>query len=293
MKDLLQIEAGGVWAVVSLAVAAAFLIGLYLFCHYLLMRSGKKKGLTKSWMAFVPFACDFYRARITSWRPVSALFIGWFPLLLASASAVGALLIKAGVLKIIFFSVAGALLLTGIVFSRVWKFRFYKAFGYSGAYAVATLLPPLIIISLAADARIALESEKVESEPEKATGKVYGSLAPKPEPEIKAPTGKSASIKFLSGKLAGKRWEIEPGKTIVIGRGANCNIVLESSEEHVSRVHCSVAFDASDDRYIVTDRSSAGTYVGNGIKLEPGQATSIPRGAEIYLATQTNKFILE
>lgn len=276
-------------AVIIASVAIGIVVlATYLFSHYLLMRTGRNRGVKNSWMAFVPFACDFYRVRITEWKKISALVIGWFPVTVAASFTVAAMVIGNSTVKLILFIFAGLVSLGGLVFATLWKVNFYKAFGFSGAYAAAAFIPPFNVASVVADVRIALDFG------------LNDPITEKKAPEEAAPVVdlgvqqvKSASVRFICGALAGRSIVINGTKAYTVGRAPDCDIVVPASEEHISRVHCTIAFDSVCGRYVVTDRSSAGTYIGNDMRLESNKPTQIPRGASIYLATKENTLILE
>lgn len=96
-------------------------------------------------------------------------------------------------------------------------------------------------------------------------------------------------IVCTGGEFNGANFDIING--IVIGKDANrCNIVLNNST--VSRVHCVIKYNKKNDIYIVCDRSSNGTFLANGTKLERGIETELKSGTEIYFGEPRESFYL-
>ena len=79
----------------------------------------------------------------------------------------------------------------------------------------------------------------------------------------------------------------------VIGRdGKQCNIVIVEENSKVSRKHCSINYDYSNDEYIVTDYSSNGTFLNNGTKLDYNAPVSLPSGTILLIGDRSNMFRL-
>lgn len=94
-----------------------------------------------------------------------------------------------------------------------------------------------------------------------------------------------------SGDYAGAEFELSDGETLVLGRDpAMCSIVFE--DYNVSRQHCAIRYNAAENRYYVTDLSSNGTFLEDGIRLQPQTETAVERGEKVYLSNQKDVFIL-
>lgn len=94
-----------------------------------------------------------------------------------------------------------------------------------------------------------------------------------------------------SGDYAGAEFELSDGETLVLGRDpAMCSIVFE--DHNVSRQHCAIRYSAAEDKYYVTDLSSNGTFLEDGIRLQPQTETAVERGEKIYLSNQKDVFTL-
>jgi len=65
---------------------------------------------------------------------------------------------------------------------------------------------------------------------------------------------------ILEGEQAGQRWTID-GDEFVVGRGANCNLVLP--ERQVSREHIRIYMDANENFYLQDLGSKNGTWVNS------------------------------
>lgn len=103
----------------------------------------------------------------------------------------------------------------------------------------------------------------------------------------------AGGIAFSSGSCAGYEIPITAGEMVVIGKDpAQCSVIIDRSYKKVSRVHCMVEYDAAQDLYIVTDRSTNGTNVVGGMRLQPGSASLFARGAVLNLAGTDNIFRL-
>jgi len=92
-------------------------------------------------------------------------------------------------------------------------------------------------------------------------------------------------IKVLTGNMEGCQFELEDGKNYTIGKDENlANILLDSSYNMVSRVHCNITYNAKFDKYFFIDCSSNGTYYENGTRLTKNTRTPIARGTVLKLA---------
>jgi len=82
--------------------------------------------------------------------------------------------------------------------------------------------------------------------------------------------------------IQGDKWLIPENTDITIGRAKNkCYIAL--ADKGVSRVHCVIRFDSSKQVFILTDRSSGGTYLKNGRMKQNVPHTLLP-GEKFILA---------
>lgn len=97
-------------------------------------------------------------------------------------------------------------------------------------------------------------------------------------------------VMVQSGRLAGQRYRIEG--SVKIGRdGSQCNIVYPTDTAGVSGTHCEV-FLQNGNVYLRDLKSSYGTFLGNGMRLQPGVAIMVTVGSTFYLASPENTFIV-
>ena len=99
----------------------------------------------------------------------------------------------------------------------------------------------------------------------------------------------SGTIKVLAGSMRGAEIPIRDGETLWIGKDAkSCNVVFDPSFTHISRMHCSVTYNAQSDRYIVVDESTNGTYLENGTRLPKHERRPLSPGTTLRLAKDGN-----
>lgn len=121
--------------------------------------------------------------------------------------------------------------------------------------------------------------------------------APAPAP-VSAPPAtdktKTAYVRSLSMQHNGMRTKIGADR-ILIGRNrADCAIAFKEGTPGVSGKHCSVSYDSASSDFIITDlRSSYGTFLQNGKKLEPGTPHHLRAGDRFYLGDSENLLVLE
>ena len=175
------------------------------------------------------------------------------------------------IVSTIFKGLAFAVPVTFIIFLRAEKSEVSAG---AGLWANAVLL--LIAFVLALTAAIMLPKKRNENQ---------GTVMDTPPA--------AGGIAFSSGSCAGYEIPITAGEMVVIGKDpAQCSVIIDRSYKKVSRVHCMVEYDAAQDLYIVTDRSTNGTNVVGGMRLQPGSASYLQRGAVLNLAGTDNIFRL-
>ena len=83
----------------------------------------------------------------------------------------------------------------------------------------------------------------------------------------------------------GDKWIIPAGMDMAIGRSTDrCNIVLDDTD--VSRIHCTIRYESKSGLFVLTDKSSNGTFLQDGSRLDrdvphtiaPGEKFLIPGG---------------
>ena len=75
----------------------------------------------------------------------------------------------------------------------------------------------------------------------------------------------AAKLIFVNGPFRGKSIALQPGRTLVIGRGVDADLAFD--DDILSRKHCIVMATECGTRFFVEDLSSAnGTFV-NGARI--------------------------
>ena len=77
------------------------------------------------------------------------------------------------------------------------------------------------------------------------------------------------------------------GDTVFFGRDPQrCQLVFDEKDDTVSRVHCSVRYDAERDCFTLENYSGNGTFLADGRRLEDGDAADLHSGDRFYLVDQ-------
>lgn len=115
-------------------------------------------------------------------------------------------------------------------------------------------------------------------------------------PQAPAPAvQKRAMLRSMSNQHNGMTVAVHAGSHVMIGRDpANCKVVFSEGTEGVSGRHCSVTFDEASNEFILTDlRSTYGTFLLNGQKLNPNVPYRLKAGDGFYLGVKDNSFRVE
>ena len=93
----------------------------------------------------------------------------------------------------------------------------------------------------------------------------------------------------LSQEMLAAKLQVEG---VNIGRDASmCQIVLPLDSPKVSRSHCNLRYSYEDRTFILTDLASAnGTYLLNGVQLNPKAPTGLACGTKFYLGDESTSF---
>ncbi|MCD8157902.1 MAG: FHA domain-containing protein, partial [Clostridiales bacterium] len=99
------------------------------------------------------------------------------------------------------------------------------------------------------------------------------------------------SLISVNGPLAGMIYVISEGG-LTIGRDAlSCQVVLPSSQQNISKIHCLVTYNPMSKMFVINDRRSTyGTYLQNGTKVDPSRPMAVSSGTRFYLASRNNIF---
>lgn len=100
-------------------------------------------------------------------------------------------------------------------------------------------------------------------------------------------------VTVLSGPLSGRHFFLPRDGVVYIGKAKQAGVRLPVAYEKVSRLHCSVQYQADLNRYFVVDCSSNGTYLSAHNRLQRGKRTAIAPGTELFLADEGCRIRLE
>lgn len=93
-------------------------------------------------------------------------------------------------------------------------------------------------------------------------------------------------IQITNGSMNGFSVPIKDGETLYLGKDSKfANLVFTNDYQKVSRMHCTVTFDAKTKKYYVTDCSSNGTYLIGKKRLVKGKRTPVNKNTVLILAT--------
>lgn len=112
------------------------------------------------------------------------------------------------------------------------------------------------------------------------------------KPVQKTVSKQSRVLVGVDGPLKDKRFKLEAGKSLYIGRDRKkCTVVFPDKTPGVSGVHCKISFDGS--KATITDlKSSYGTAV-DGRKLTPNSPIILHRGLPVDIGSKNNRFTLQ
>lgn len=155
-----------------------------------------------------------------------------------------------------------------------------------GAAALLLIIAVVIILFVRNKKKADQQREEMEKNTREAIESVRNSI---PAPVVKKPYVRSLSPQHHNQKVS-----LSSGQ-IIIGRNqSDCAIVFSSNTPGVSGRHCSLSYDASTEDFILTDlKSTYGTYLQNGQKLNPLVQYRLRSGDRFYLGKQDNLLVVE
>ena len=304
-------------------------ISLYVLSAFKWQLIGRKAGLQKDWMPFVPFARTVYKLSIVD-EPVWRMFFK------------DGFVLYAGLLSWIIvaindewqtFAVVLVVLyaLCYITYNIFFRYKYYTAHNIKPHLALSLLVPPVFPVLQVTDyliafsrlypftgegtSRVIMDAVDVPQMKD-SRGNVIpvtqamkpsdrgapweaGSKPPPAASPVAAPAGGgagsgAASITGMSGMYTGQTIPLVPNDEMIIGRdNAMCNLIVDQNAEKVSRRHCGVIFNPGQGVYMVTDYSSNGTFIDGGNRLVANMPTALRRGAIITLGNRENRFKLD
>ncbi|MBQ8827542.1 MAG: VWA domain-containing protein, partial [Clostridia bacterium] len=100
-------------------------------------------------------------------------------------------------------------------------------------------------------------------------------------------------IRVLSGPLKDAVIPIKDNETLYLGKDSKvANVVFSREYTKVSRLHCTVTYNHSQNRYFITDCSKNGTYLFGTQRLEKGKRTAVVEGTRITLANDECEIVI-
>lgn len=154
---------------------------------------------------------------------------------------------------------------------------------------VAVVLIAIVVI-------VATKGKKGKSQPSAAepadnAGAAQPVLQQTPQPMIQP---KTAMIRSLSAQHNGMSYPIGTAPVLIGRDAANCTIAYREGTPGVSGRHCTVAWNPDTEEFLITDlRSTYGTFLVNGQKLEPNVPYRCRAGESFYVGEATNVLRVE
>jgi len=303
--------------VILVILTVIMLVALYVVSAFKWQFIGRKAGLQKDWMPFVPFARTVYKLSIVDevwWRMFfkdGFWFYAWLLITLINAISGYRGLTFAVVLSTLYG-------LCCLAYNVYYRYKFYVAHNIRPHLSLCLLIPPLFSIIEVWDYLIAFgrnypftgegtsramldvmdvpQLKDARGNPVPVTQAMKpGSGAPWVADKA-APAGGSSvscSLAGLSGMYAGQTIPMAPNEELIIGRDAAlANVIVDQNADKISRKHCGIRFDQIRNSYTVTDYSSNGTYIDGESRLVANVPTTIQRGAVINLGNREHRFRL-
>lgn len=291
---------GMLLATIAILAAIGFFIAAWGFCGFTRRNIGRKAGLTKDWMAFVPFARTVYFLEVVGeqwWKMfIFEMWALWFALILWIFDLFN------NDTMMTFGVILSALYLVGVVIYKVYfRIKLCKAFNMKPELALGAAATCWGVLFLRRVFECMIAYTDLFQFGEQRSQRGFGEVTmpgPKVAPGMAASGGRRAvaggcSLSGLSGMYAGQEIPMAANDDIIIGRDASfCNIIISEKAEKVSRKHCVIRFDSARSTYTVTDCSSNGTYIDGGSKLPANIPTPVSPGTVIYLGNRENRFKL-
>lgn len=162
------------------------------------------------------------------------------------------------------------------------------------------VIPIAVVAAVVVIAAVVVLSKKKKAAPAAvgaSTAKAAPTAAGKGIFAAKAPAGQSAQRAFIRSLAAQHNGlaVVVKDTPVLIGRDPNgCKVVYAEGTAGVSGRHCSVSFDAAAGEFVITDlRSTYGTFLMNGQKLNANSPCRIKPGSEFYVGDRANAIRVE
>ena len=294
--DNVEFISMGIWLTCIVLVLAS-----YVFSGYTLMFIGRKAGLDNDWMPFLPIVRTLYRLRILgeSWWKMFFLEYCWVYALIFAAL----LYMILGYQGLTFAAVIiMAYFITAYAYKLIFTFKYYAAFDFNPYLALVIITPQAFVVTVVIDCILAYNNKYAfygldDSTPRQTYPGRDPELNTMPTHTMAQPQNKrgfrGGSMTGVAGIYLNQRFEFRNEEEIIFGRDPFlAHIIFDFLDENISRKHCGVVFDAARDSYLVTDYSTNGTYLENGVRITANIPLLVKRGATIALGNNENQFKL-
>ena len=175
----------------------------------------------------------------------------------------------------------------GSIFDFGSGFKFGGGSGSIDLWIIILIAGVLLVSVITTAIIVALRSKKKKDEDEFEIPVIDNSEIAEQKEDTKVILN---GIQVITGSMEGRQFELEDGKTYTIGKDVSlANILFDASYNMVSRVHCTVTYNAKFDKYFIIDCSSNGTYFENGTRLAKNARTPVTRGTVLKLADDNCK----
>lgn len=287
----------GVFSIVVLSLLGLlFAVVAYVFPCYTLMTIGRKARRQSDWMAYVPFAQDVYRLRIVGAPLWQLCFFGSCGILAIILFDLIIVLINALVLNFIAVLITFGWIVYRLFVNYSYYQKYYKGFGFNPMMALMLFLPALELVMFVIDVIIAYKTDiewKKTSAPAVQNVQIPSPVVGQGQSQRPVQSGVSGSICALSGIYAGAVFQMRDGEELAFGRDPmRCQVIFDDKSPEVSKNHCSIRYQAANNKYIVTDYSKNGTFTEDNRRLQPNMPVAMPAGTVIFLGSRKNSFRL-
>ena len=120
--------------------------------------------------------------------------------------------------------------------------------------------------------------------------KMPGNRVPSFDINVSASNATAPALVGIAGYHAGHLFPLR-GKSAVIGRDpATSNVLFPMDMSGISRTHCAINFDPVNGTFLLDDRSSHGTFLMNGQRIEEGHPVRLKPKDRFYLGDSSVVF---
>ena len=92
--------------------------------------------------------------------------------------------------------------------------------------------------------------------------------------------GFQAGMQGMTGMYVGRNIYLQ-GRTLTVGSSETANVCIPDAQ--VSRIHCTIRYNAQSGFYEILDQSTNGMFLSDGSRLYPGRYTSVRRGSVVII----------